>query len=273
MQPKMPAFSTCIRPDGMKLLALGHSNCRLSASMLCPIFDAMGYKDFKLGVIYRGDSDFGVHAQLINEGAAGIAYHRSTIEKFYDPADFENLVTHQSVLEDQPWDTVVLYQGGGSFNEHEQFGKPLSDILDLIEKNCPNAKVFYGMHWPYPVDNQTAAPFKKYGCDADAMYQAGVNAAKKYILPNKRFAGIIPAAALMQSLRTKYGEVFHVTDRVHINSTGCFVVGLLWYAVLTGLPLGDIDLPEDVDAAIVADAKAIIPQLLEDPFTIIDLNK
>ncbi|MBR7142659.1 MAG: DUF4886 domain-containing protein [Clostridia bacterium] len=263
----------CASPRKMKLLAVGHSNCRLSAMELCPIFHNLNYEDLTLGVIYRGDSDFAIHEHFATTNEAGVVYHRPTVEKFCDPEELNHLVDYASILDDQPWDTVVLYQGGGSYKEEAQFGETLNNLLDVIQKHCPNAKFFYGPHCAYPVTSTTPS-FGKYDFDQQAMHEASLDSVRKFIWPNKRFSGIIPVTTLLQSLRTKYGEAFHVEDKVHMNINGVFAVGMLWYAVLTGLPLDGLTyLPEGASPEIAADAKAIIPRLLEDPFTLIDLSK
>jgi hypothetical protein len=273
-EPQQPA-NPALRPDGMKLLVIGHSNTCMSAYELWPIFNNLGYKNFTLGVMWRGDSTFKVHASLAKSDEKGLAYHKPTLEKFSDPSESkaENLKNYSTVLQDEEWDTVVIYQGGNSFLEDTQYRVDLNLLLNKIRQYRPNAAIYYGMNYAYPAHSTTPS-FKPYGFDQQAMHDASVAATRNHIEGNERIDGIIPLSTLMQSLRTKYGEVFHVNDLVHINTTGSYVVGMMWYATLTGLPLDDLTyIPAGVPADIAADAKALIPRILADPYTVIDISE
>lgn len=261
--------------DGMKLLAIGHSNTCASAYQLWPIFDALGYKDFTLGVLWRGESTFKVHATHARSDAKMFAYHKPTREKFSDPSETqtENLTNYSAVLQDEQWDAIVIYQGGGSFLDETQYRVDLKLLLGKIREYCPNAAIYYGMNFAYPVTSTTPS-FKPYGYDQQAQHEAAVVAARDFIPKVDNIDGIIPLSTMMQSLRTKYGEAFHGSDLVHLNTAGSYVVGLMWYAALTGLPIDPITYcAAGVSQEMLQDLKNIIPRILEDPFTVIDISE
>jgi len=265
----MPVFK-----DGMDLLAIGHSNTCMSTYELCKIFDNLGYENFNLGVLWRGDSNFKVHTNLANTNQAGVVYHKPTLEKFSDPSDTEKLTNYRTVLKDREWDAIVIYQGGPALGDEGAYDPYLKNLIRAIKRYCPNAKIYYGIMWAYPTDSKTPGFVDNYGADQMTMHNAAIEMTKKMVVGTEGIDGIIPLATLIQSLRTKYGEAFHVADRVHINTTGSYVVGLMWYAALTGLPLDELSyLPSGVNSRIAQDAKALIPQILKDPYTIIDISE
>lgn len=85
---------------------------------------------------------------------------------------------------------------------------------------------------------------------------------------------MIPSATLIQSLRTGFGDIFHVSDGVHINAVGEYAVGTLWYAYLTGKPVDSLSYrPAGVTDELESTIKELIPQVIQNPNQVIDCSK
>jgi hypothetical protein len=69
------------------------------------------------------------------------------------------------------------------------------------------------------------------------MYDSHIDICKNFILPNKRFNGIIPTGTVIQGMRTSYLGDTLTRDGYHLSyDLGRYAAALTWAAFLTGIP-------------------------------------
>ena len=145
---------------------------------------------------------------------------------------------YKSIVANEPWDHILFYQGPNSadaLSSEEYYGE-LSEFVSALKEYStnPDCKIHYYMTWAHNVK------------DTRALYEGIVSVTDKLIVPNPDIAGILPAATLIENLRTSYlksGAGGDITrDWGHLNyGVGRYAMALLWYVYLTGGEVTDID--------------------------------
>ena len=166
----------------------------------------------------KGDQyTFSVHYKTVNG------------EKVELEADYKRIVA------DEPWDYLIFYQGpnGPATLTQASYYSELGNLVTALKTYMtnPEGKIVYYMPWAHNV------------ADTAELYNGIVDITEELILTNENIDGIIPAATLIQNLRTSYlkdGAAGDITrDWGHLNyGVGRYALGLLFYSYLTG---GNID--------------------------------
>lgn len=169
--------------------------------------------------LYHGNP-FSVHYKTVNE------------EKIDLPSDYKTIVANE------PWDYVIFYQGPNNADTltKNEYYLELDNFISALRKYMtnPDGKIVYYMTWAHNVS------------DTMALYKGIVKITKDLITNHPEIDGVIPAATLIENLRTSYlksGKGGDITrDWGHLNyGVGRFAMALLWYTYLTGGSPRDID--------------------------------
>jgi hypothetical protein len=153
-------------------------------------------------------------------------------EKVDLPADYKK------IIRDEPWDFVIFYQGPNSaatLTKREYYSETDNFIRALRENMTdPDGKIIYYMTWAHNVN------------DTASLYSGIVDITKELISGHPGIDGVLPAATLIQNLRTSYlkdGKAGDITrDWGHLNyGVGRYAMAMLWYVYLTGGSVDDID--------------------------------
>lgn len=160
---------------GLKLLVIGHSNAAGSTKQLCQIFDDLGFEDFTLGVLWRGDSTLKIHAANFRNDTAAYLYHRPNLERFSTPEETDNLVSPSVALQDEDWDVIVIHHGSTDQGLAETYDPWLKSLLNTLQDACPKARIYFQALWSYHQDCKTEA-FRKFNYDQNLMYQSSMEA-------------------------------------------------------------------------------------------------
>ena len=173
------------------------------------------------------DNDFLYHGKPF-------AVHYKTVngEKFELPGDYKTIMVNE------PWDYVIFYQGPNSSDTltKPEYYSELDNFLSALRKYMtnPNGKIVYYMTWAHNVS------------DTLSLYNGIVKVTRELITNHPEINGVIPAATLIENLRTSYlksgvgGDI--TRDWGHLNyGVGRFAMAMLWYTYLTGGTSSDID--------------------------------
>ena len=253
----------------LKVLATGHSNIATSVTYLTYIAKDLG-TDMLVGLLWRGDSTFGIQANL-----------HATPKAFYfgksNYSMFNNITvsdkTYDDRLVEEDWDIITINQGHlfNGYNSKDD----LPALLKIIRKKCPDTPIYNNISLAF-MDGCPNQQFQTdFGGDADAMFDAVLNDVKENIAPNPEIAAMIPTGTLIKSLTTsKYRNSLYVTDKVHLGVYGAYAAGVLWYAVLTGESVEGLKwMPAGMDPEFRDLVIETVPKILAEPYQVIDFGE
>ena len=228
----------------VKLLIFGNSYGNDASMYLEKIFRCAGYLNVTIGHVGESAMAINDHYHNIDDdpdndyiytNSNGEQYTFSVHYKTVNGVRVELPADYKQILADEPWDYVLFYQGPNNTATLTE-AKYYSELDKLIAAfrtymTNPEGKIVYYMPWAHNVD------------DTSALYNGIVDITRELIAPNAEIAGVLPAATLIQNLRSSYlkdGAAGDITrDWGHLNyGVGRYALGLLFYSYLTG---GDID--------------------------------
>ena len=254
----------------IKILALGNSFTIDSMQHLWNICKSAGVEEIVLGNLFISGCTLDTHWSKIESNAKSYVFYKNTNGSWTSTKKYTVL----KAIQQEDWDVFVFHQNGSGGGFADSYSH-LDDIMDFFDKNKtnPNAKMYWNVGWAYQSDS-THGTFKLYDNDQMKMYNMTVSAVQEVIVPNKRFAGIIPSGTAIQNLRTTYLGDTITRDGYHMNyDFGRYQLGLVWCSVLTG---GDIDAVDYIPSQ-YPDVKELLPLLKEsaksaiaEPFKITD---
>jgi len=183
-----------------------------------------------------GLSVMGIIPDTLNEknNSGAYTYYKNTNGRWTSTSG----VSVQKGLADEEWDIVTVQQASGSSGVETSYA-PLSRILDFIAENEPNADVYWHLTWAYQ-GNSTHSSFPTYGKDQMKMYNMIINVVNEVITP-LNFDVMIPCMTSIQNARTSFLGDTLTRDGYHMDYyIGRYIVGLTWYAAITGCPVDGI---------------------------------
>ncbi len=216
----------------LKVLSIGNSFSEDSMKYLWDMLDGMGI-DATVGFLHIGRCSIDEHWALACSGEEKYEYHKKNSPEPW------NVVKASLVngVKDEDWDAIVFHQNAFNFGFLDTYGN-LENILDFVEEHMTNknAKFLWQLTWAYQGDFVDWR-FEKYDNDQEKMYDSHIDVCKNFILPNKRFNGIIPAGTVIQGVRTSYIGDTLTRDGLHLSyGLGRYAAALSWAAYLTGIP-------------------------------------
>jgi len=240
------------RPDykSLKLLIFGNSYGNDATGYLEEMLREGGYREVIIG--HAGESSMLIsdHCNNIDDDPSNdyvyngkpFSVHYKTVngKKVVLPADYKEIIA------DEPWDYVAFYQaptGAAALGEIEYYERT-SEFVTALRANMtnPDGKIIYYMTWAHNVSNTAELYSKIRDVTRDKVAQTdGID-------------GVIPAATLIQNLRTSYlkdGSGGDITrDWGHLNyGVGRYAMALLFYCYLGGGEVTDISImPRLADA-------------------------
>ena len=243
----------------LKVLALGNSFSVDAMEYLWDIANDAGVENIVLGNLYIASCNLDMHWENISNSKASYTYYKNTTGKW----NTTKKTSVQTALADEEWDIISIQQSSGKSAQLNTFGN-LSNIVNYLTTNEPNARLVWHMTWSYQHDNTKHGIFKEFDRDPIKMYNAIVSAYQQNVQPNKAFTGITPCSTAVQNLRSSYIGDTITRDTYHLSfNHGRYLAALTWFAALTG---GDVDsitwLPSDYPE--LADDLPVIRQSVKD---------
>ncbi len=230
--PLVETPSKLTQPKPLKVLAIGNSFSEDSMKYLWDILNGAGI-DSTVGFLHIGSCSIDQHWELACSGEEKYEYHKKN-----SPEPWK--VVKSSLINgvtDEDWDAIVFYQNAFNFGFADTYGN-LENLLDFVEKNKTNknAKFLWHLTWAYQGDFVDWR-FEKYDNDQEKMYDSHIDICKDFILPNKRFNGIIPTGTVIQGMRTSYLGDTLTRDGYHLSyDIGRYAAALSWAVYLIGMP-------------------------------------
>lgn len=252
----------------IRILAIGNSFSVDAMEYLYGILWDLGYRKIILGDMYKAGCSLEEHAGWFagNVGSNYTFYQNTTgewIRTFeYKPLD---------ALHYADWDFITMQQGSMNTGLEDTFEPYLGNLIAIVTRECPDARLYWHMTWAYHRESDHAA-FPSYDSDQMTMYNAIVNAVKTRVLAREEFVDIIPNGTAVQNMRTSFLADNLTRDGYHLSlREGRFLAALTYAKILTGCDLAEISYtPEqyEYDDLLVAAIKDAVDKACANPFEV-----
>lgn len=252
------------QPDNrptMKILSIGHSFSKdAMKTYMWEMFEAAGYNTTIAYLFYPGCSLERQYHYITENRAAYQEYAINTDGTWVMEYNARAL----TALWAEDWDIVTFQPspdyGAGTMkykcdwgcnkqvNDYDHFDALVQFVKDSLEDKYnphgPNTdvKFFYHLTWAFATDCRLWSFSYYHNNDQMNMYNAFLDATKKYVLPNKSIEGVIPCITSIQNARTTWmGDTFNEPgeydpnkDGYHLNDKGDMVAAMTWVAYFSG---------------------------------------
>ena len=251
-------------PKTFKVLAFGNSFSADAMAYLWDIANNAGVENIVLGNINISGCSLDTHWDNIVNGVT-VNYRKNTTGTWEGAS-----ITVAEVLADEEWDIISLQQNSANSAFPDTYGN-LNNLVNYISDCEPNARIVWHLTWSYQHTSQKEV-FEEFDRDPIKMYNAIVSTYKEKVEPCELITSVTPSGTAVQNLRSSYIGDTITRDGFHMSySYGRYLVGLTWFAALTG---GDVDsitwVPSDYPE--LADDLPVIRQSVKDaiktPFAI-----
>ena len=154
-------------------------------------------------------------------------------------------------LNKEKWDVITIQQASNFSGMEESFEPYLSNIIEVVKKTNPNAKLYFHQTWAYEIDSDHGA-YGNYNHSQKEMYNKILNASEfgaKLIS-----AKIIPTGKVIQTIRETVEEFDYANGGLSLNRDGFhlsfdygrFAAAATWLRALTGITVSVVNF-EDFD--------------------------
>ncbi len=221
-------------PKSLKILAIGNSFSTDSMEYLYQILKDGGVEKIVLGNLYYGGCSLDQHYQYARTDSASYTYYKNTSGKWGKTANYKM----SNALTDEKWDYISLQQTSKTCGLTNSYSK-LDEMIAKVKDTNPQAKLIWNMTWAYQQDS-THSSFPNYKNDQMTMYNMIINVVNEVITP-LNFDIMIPCMTSIQNARTSFMGDTLTRDGYHMDYyIGRYIVGLTWYAAITGCPVDSI---------------------------------
>ena len=246
----------------LKILSIGHSfSLDAMRTYMWDAFDAAGY-NVTIGYLYYPSCSLEQHYHYITDNSKSYEqYGKNTDGNWV----VQSNVDAKTALWDEDWD-IVTFQPDPDYghdvpyrcewgcnaavtSDYLHFNQMVDKVkATLASKDNPNGpntdvKFYYHLTWTWRADCYLYKTVNK-GHDQNTLYQAFIDATKKYILPNENILGVIPCNTTIQNARTSWmGDTFNAegsNDGYHLNDKGDLAAALTWVSYFTGVKASKI---------------------------------
>lgn len=263
-----PAQPEVVPSGSIKILAIGNSFSTDCMQYLWQMLKESGYDEVILGNLYYGGCSLEQHLGFAKSDSASYSYHKNTAGTWNTVSNYK----FSAALADEKWDIVTMQQTSKTCGIAGSYGKVLTSLVDIVaSKVSPETRLVWNMTWAYQSDS-THSSFPSYDRDQMKMYNMIISCMNSQILPEKRFVSIIPAGTAIQNARTSFLGDHLTRDGYHMDYyIGRYIVGLCWYASLTGASLDRVSFNPSTDQItpdMMAAAKEAVANAVAHPLEI-----
>ncbi|MBQ9729337.1 MAG: DUF4886 domain-containing protein, partial [Clostridia bacterium] len=251
----------------LKILAIGNSFSDDALWLLPDVLKSLGITNFRISNLYIGGCTLQTHATNLETKAASYVFRTNTgngWDRSDATGDTELLV---GLLADD-WDYISLQQGSPESGLASSYSY-IPEIIDVVERYKPNAKILWHMTWAYQQNTDHWA-FANYDKDQTKMYEQIVNSVKTQVLPNYDFHFIIPNGTAVQNARTSFLGDTLTRDGYHLTyDVGRYMAALGYAYLTTGYSIDNVAFtPAGMTSAIKAICVESIKNALQKPYTV-----
>ena len=148
-------------------------------------------------------------------------------------------ISISQALELQKWDVVTVQQVSGLSGIYESYEPYLSNLVAVIRRAQPDAKLYFHQTWAYELDSKNP-DFVRYDHNQAKMFECVKNTTQK--IAKQIEAELIPTGKVIQSLREtvpefdyKNGGISLCRDGSHLSlDYGRFAAAAVWFRTLCG---------------------------------------
>ena len=235
----------------MNILCIGNSFSEDATRYLHQISDGELY----VRNLYIGGCSLERHWNNIVSGASEYEWQKN--------GRMLKMTSINEAITKKKWDFVTVQQvsqGSGMIDTYEPY---LTNILNFIKENCPNAKIAFHRTWAYD-DNSTHGGFVNYGNSRKKMIEEIIKVTGFYA--KKHSLEVIPngeAIEMARDLAEFQGERNINRDGYHLSlDYGRYLAGLVMYGFFTKCdPTSVTYEPEKTDPEINKKLKQIAKNL------------
>ena len=214
----------------IKILAIGNSFSANSLAYFDDICMAAGIQEVVIGHAKKSSSSIDMHVDYIKNGTAAYSYEKvvngtkTTVEG----------ATLDLCLLDEEWEIITLQQGSKYSGDQSSYGN-LDFLISYVKEKHPNADIYWHMTWACHKDSKVDN-FAKYNYDQMNMYTKICQTVQLKVAKRADIVGVIPSGTVFQNIRSSsIGDNVTADDGLHASAPfGYYVLGLTWYAKLTG---------------------------------------
>ncbi len=230
----------------MRILCIGNSFSQDSTRYLHQIARANGEK-LSVCNLYIGSCKLDKHYRnmLSEEKAYDIQYngHHTGFK-----------VSLKDALLNRDWDVVTLQQFSGCSARLDTYYPYITELAAYVRKMVPQAKLLIHQTWAYEDGSERLFKVAKFQTAAEMTEK--LVAAYAQVAKDIQADGLIPSGELFRKLLAS-GIPSVQRDTFHASlGLGRYALGLLWYHVLSGKSVMDIDYC-DLDEPITAEEMQI----------------
>lgn len=255
-------------PKLLRVLTIGNSFSLNGTQYLAPILNDYGVDAAVVGVLYRAGASLQDHEKWLNNELAGYDYYQAINSAEFQETKAVNIFYG---LEKEDWDIVILQHGGGKQGSIDTYDRDIiTHLIETVKEYCPNAAIYWHMCWSY-AEGFTGHPIyvSEHNCSAESMTRGAAAAVEQVILPDERFAGIIPSGTLIHKMRETYSAVELQTDLRHLsNPLGQYSAATVFACVLLDRSIDELTYcPLSLqNTELLSQLKEWVPEALADPF-------
>ena len=231
----------------MNVLCIGNSFSQNATVYLHNISKAAG---LKLNVVnlYIGGCTLERHYRNMIGG-------RREYSLCYNGHNTNFMVTMEEALLNRKWDVITLQQASHESFKPESYDPYILEIATFVRRLQPKAKLLVHQTWAYEQGSIRLAETAGYETSR-AMF-ADVKAAYEKAAKTIEADGLIPSGEMMlglceQGMEGLYLDTFHAS-----NGLGQYALALLWYRMLTGMPVKDNSFQDFLEPIAPTDVAAV----------------
>ena len=195
-------------------------------------------------------------------GGCSLETHWTNVEQnneYYDleinGGEAERKISISEALKMDNWDIITVQQVSGLSGLEETYEPYISNLIEVVRKTVPNAKLYFHQTWAYETDS-SHGDFVRYNNDQQEMFDRIIKTSEK--IAGSIDAKIIPVGRVIQHLREniaefdyKNGGLSLCRDGFHLSlDYGRFAAAATWLKTITGADVSATEF-EDFDTEIL----------------------
>ena len=245
-QPDVPAVP---EKSSLKILAIGNSFSVDAMEYVYQIAKQVGYEEVVLGNLYIGGCSLQTHASNLKSKSKPYTYYYNDSGKWQTVGNADI----SDVIGAAEWDYVSLQQVSGYSGVASSYEPYLTQLINYVKENAPQAEIFWHMTWAYP-EGSDYSSFRTYGYDQARMYDSIISAVQEKIVGREEISFVIPVGTAVQNVRTSYFGDNLSRDNLHLSyDVGRYIASMTWVKQISGA---------DIDGVTYIPSGAVTPRLL-----------
>lgn len=256
--------------DVLKILIIGNSFSHDTMEYVWQIADETLEEEIKLGVMYVGSCTLAQHAQNAKQNVAAYEYSVNTNGR-WTMSPGQKLL---NVVRSDNWDVILLQQASKHSGLSSTYNEDLEYLIQFARDLCPGAQLMWNMTWAYPKGSPNSG-MAYYDYDNELMYQKIIAAVQEKIVPDQRFAKIIPAGTAIQNASEAGYHKQMYRDDCHLSIPfGRYTAGLTLAAAILDVSPEDVTwAPDGLTQEQVQIAKTAAQNAIDNPFAVTKTTK